>query len=362
MKKLSLIRSLLISAAIFTSSLSITSCDNTTDGPAGAYADNGVFVVNEGNFGTPNGSVSYYKKDSKEVVHGIFSKENDKRPLGDVVQSMATYGTRAFIVANNSNKIEVVNAATFKSEGVIEGLSAPRYFAALNNEKGYVTEWLPAKPDWSYGKGRVSVIDLKTFNVLKRIELGVQPEQLLISGGKVYVTNMGGNTVAVINTATDVIEKNISVTFGPNSLVLDNTNTLWVLSSGNKDWNLPESQYTAGALSKINTATGTVTSTLTLPKATALANQLVASKSKDALYYNYDGKVYKQNTAAATLSHTLLLNKSYYGLGVDPATGNIYTGDANNFSGDGTVFIYQPDGTQVSSFKTGIAPNGFVFN
>ncbi|WP_299822696.1 DUF5074 domain-containing protein [uncultured Pontibacter sp.] len=362
MKALHKFRSMLVAASLLVSVLAFSSCDDKNDGPSGVYAEDGVFVVNEGNFGRPTSSVTYYNKSSQQVQHNIFEKENQDRPLGDVAQSMTILGDRAFIVVNNSNKIEVVNANTFKSEAVVEGLDAPRYFVALNDNKGYVTEWFAPNPDWSYRTGRVSVIDLNTYTVLKTIEVGKQPEQLLIAGGKLYVTNLGGNTVTVINTATDAIEKEIDVTFGPNSLVLDKNNALWVLSTGFKDWQAAASTYTAGALTKVNVSTNTVTSTYPFPEVAANASKLLQNGAKDILYYIYDGKVYQQATSASTLSHTQLINRSFYGLGVDPETGYIYGGDHNGFAGDGTVQVYKPDGTKVHEFKAGIGPSGFVFN
>jgi YVTN family beta-propeller protein len=362
MKKNSLFRRLAAGALLATSFLTFTNCTDKLDAPNGEYSKDGVFVVNEGNFGTPTGSITYYNKVSQEVQNGIFSKQNNKRPLGDVAQSMTIHNSRGYLVVNNSNKIEIVDAYTFKAEGVVTGLSAPRYFAALNNDKGYVTEWLLPNQDYSYNKGRVSVINLKTLTVIKTIEVGVQPEQLLITGGKVYVANQGGNTVTVINPATDVVEKNITVVLGPNSLVLGNNNILWVLSSGNKDWNIPVSAHTTGALTQINSTNNSVVNTFNFPKASAMASQLQINRTKDVLYYNYDGKVYQQSASSNSLNHLMLVNRTFYGLGIDPKTGNIYGADAGDFASDGSVFVYKPDGSLVNSFKVGIAPNGFSFN
>lgn len=356
MKKNSLFRGCLLGAVLVLNSFAFTSCGDDNDGPAGAYAEDGVFVVNEGSFGTPSGSISYYNSNSKEVQNDIFSNENDSRPLGDVVQNMVIHNDRAYIVANNSNKIEVVNAVTFKSEGVIEGLQLPRYFTAQNSSKGYVTEWV------DFGSGQVSVLDLTTNTVTKTIAVGVMPEQLLLVNDKLFVANSGDNTITVINTATDAVEKNITVTSGPNSFALDKNNVLWVISTGNKDWTLPESEYTAGALTSINSSNGTVVNTFPFPKATALADKLTINGAKEMLYYNYDGKVYQQPITSGSLSHTMLIDHSFYGLGVDPETGYIYGGDAGNFSSNGTVYIYKPDGTPAGNFTAGIAPNGFTFN
>lgn len=360
MRKLNYFRSFFLAATLAITSLGFTSCDDDNDGPTGAYAEEGVFVVNEGNFQTPNGSVSYYNTNTEEVQNNIFGRSNDNRPLGDVVQNMVIHGDRAFIVVNNSNKIEVVNAGTFASVGVVEGLALPRYFVALNNDKGYVTEYV------NFGEGRVSVIDLNTYTVTKTIAVGKLPEQIALAGGKLYVANSGDNTVSVINTATDAVETSITVADAPNSLAIDRNNVLWVLSSGNKSYDpypeVDEANSTAAGLTKINTSNNTVTGTITFPEVAASAGKLVMNGNRDKLYFIYNGGVHQLGITASAINSSPLINRSFYGLGVDPETSYIYGGDDNGFDGDGTVYIYNPDGTQISTFKAGIAPNGFVFN
>ena len=309
MKKVSIFRSLILTVALTATTLGFTSCSNDNDGPSGAYAEDGVFVVNEGNYGTPNGSVSYYSKSSKQVQNGIFSKENEMRPLGDVVQSMSIHNDRAYIVANNSNKIEIVNAYTFKSEGVVEGLKLPRYFAALNNSKGYATEWV------NYGQGRVAVIDLTTKSVVKTIAVGVMPEQLLVANGKLYVANSGDNFVSVINTATDAVEKTITVADAPKELVLDKNNNLWILSGGKvaykPDWTVDYSKTTPGTLTSINASTHAVQASFTFPGNQSQPGNLSIGPNKDKLYFTYAGKTYVHSTNASSLSNTVLINRSF---------------------------------------------------
>jgi YVTN family beta-propeller protein len=360
MKQFNFFRSLLAAVFLISSTLTFSSCSDDNDGPGGAYAEDGVFVINEGNFNQSNGSISYYNNSTQQVQHNIFSKENNNQLLGDVIQDMKIYGERAYIVANNSNQIEVVNAATFKSVGVVEGLQFPRYFVALNDDKGYVTETV------AYGApGRVAVIDLNSFAVSKTIEVGVQPEQLLLQGSKLYIANSGGNTITVINTATDAVESTITVPDAPAELALDRDNNLWVLSLGQiiytPDWSaIDYSQTTAGALSKITQGSHEVQS-FPFSSNQSQPGNLAINGSRDRLYFNYEGNTYVQDIGASSLSSTVFLNRSFYGLGVDPDNGYIYGGDDNAFAGDGTVHIYQPDGAKVGEFKAGIGPNGFVF-
>ena len=48
----------------------------------------GVFIVNEGNYRSGNGSLSFYSYDSSKIFNDLFYSING-RPLGDVPNSMA---------------------------------------------------------------------------------------------------------------------------------------------------------------------------------------------------------------------------------------------------------------------------------
>src|SRR2546421_1774917 len=77
---------------------------------------NGVFITNEGSFGNGDGSVSFFRPASHEIINDVFMTVNH-RPLGDVVQSMILFNNKGYIVVNNSQKIEVVNKNNFSSTG-----------------------------------------------------------------------------------------------------------------------------------------------------------------------------------------------------------------------------------------------------
>ncbi|MHC2990452.1 hypothetical protein OB13_02200 [Pontibacter sp. HJ8] len=373
MKKNNLFRSALFSAAFACSALTYTSCDSDTDGPSGEYARNGVLISNEGAMTKSNASVSFYSHDTRKVENKVFSKVNASMVLGDVLQHISVHGDRAYLVMNNSGKVTVANANTLKAEGEINGLEAPRYFAALSEDKGYVTEWLSYDPaTFIYSEGRVAVVDLKTRTVTKTIPVGVQPEQLVISNGKLFVANSGGKTITVINTATDAVETSIPVNDGPNSLALDRNNVLWVSSSGqkayNSDWTTSEENSKPGTLAKINTSSNTVIGTLTFTSKAPSPGKLTANGNRDKLYYVFNNKVYEQDVNASALAAKPLIDRGayvpygFYGLGVEPSTGMIYAGKAPNFTSDGWVVRYHNlSGAAVDSFQVGIAPNGFVF-
>ncbi|MHA6246561.1 YncE family protein [Pontibacter sp. CAU 1760] len=367
MKNNTLFRSLLAAAFFLSGAFGFTSCDDDKEiapsvTPArGPYDQKGVFILNEGNFGTPNGSISFLSDSAnKAVENNISQKANNDRLLGDVVMDLDFVGDRAYIVANNSNKLEVVNAYTFKTEGIVD-LQQPRYFAVASPDKAYVSEWV------QYGQtGQVSVINLNTLQVVKTIAVGPQPEELLVVNGKLYVTISGADVVTVINVTTDAIEQQIQVTDGPAELETDQKNKLWVLAKGktvyNPDWTVNTTASTPGALVAINTANNMVLNTMTFGSNEVSPGNLAITADGGNLYYNFQDATYTQSASSTSLATTPLLARSFYGLGIDPDNGYLYGSDTNNFSGDGKVLIYQPDGTKVKEITVGIAPNGFVFN
>src|SRR5665648_62997 len=104
----------------------VVSCTKISNNPTGSFlTGSGVFILNEGNFRWGNGSLSFYSYDSSKIYNDLFHTING-RPLGDVPNSMKTIGDKAYIVVNNSGKIEVINSNTLESLTTINGLISPR--------------------------------------------------------------------------------------------------------------------------------------------------------------------------------------------------------------------------------------------
>ena len=55
-----------------------------------------VLIINEGNFGWGNGSLSLYKPSLKAVTNQIYRSANSNTPLGDVVQSAYQYNSKIY--------------------------------------------------------------------------------------------------------------------------------------------------------------------------------------------------------------------------------------------------------------------------
>jgi len=338
--------------------ITVSSCKKDEDNNASGKYSSGVFVTNEGQFGTGTGTVSFISRDSNTIENDIF-ETNNNRPLGNVVQSITVHDDKAYIVVNNANKIEIVNADDFKETGTINGLDFPRFLLPVGNNKAYVSQW-------GTTTGEVKVIDLSTNTVSKTIATGgIGAEAMLLSGGNVYVTNGGGftydSTVAVVNISSETVTNTISVGANPSSILKDANGNIWVLCAGK--W---KPDYSAleikGSLHKIDATNNNVLASFNFDSEFSQPADLTINEAGNKLYYTYDGKVYTQDVSTGSLQLTEFINRSFYALGFDPVTDYIYGGDAGSFSSNGKVLRYNSTtGAVVDSFEAGLGPNGFWF-
>ncbi len=327
----------------------LAACESNTPPPApkGDY-EKGVLVVNEGSFQNSNGSISFYDRSAKTITNEIFRTVNG-RSLGDVVQSVTVVGDKAFLVVNNSNKVEVVDANTFKSLAPQIDLQLPRY-AAVANGKLYVSTWI----NFSVAQGQVAVIDLATYKVLKNIAVGKLPEKLLLaSNGKLYVSNSGSNTISVINTATDLVEASIEVLPSPDAMVQDANNNIWVLCEG-VSWSTPP---VAGGLVRLNPNSPAVQARIAL--ANMYGGNLALNAAKNRVFLSNSTGVYAMDISATALPTNRLISRNFYGFGVDN-DGTIYGGVAS-FTSNSRVIRFNQQGVALDSVTAGVGTNGFVF-
>lgn len=320
---------------------------------AGNYED-GYFVTNEGNFGTGNGSISFVDEYGF-IDNDVFASVNSFA-LGDVVQSMSIINDHAYILVNNSSKIEVASIDSMISVATVN-VSQPRYMAKVSDEKAYVTDW---------GINGVQVIDLLTNTVSSTITCGIGPEGVKVANGFAYVCNVGGwgldNTVSVINTSTDVVETTLTVGDKPNSVVVDANGAVWVLTGGyteyDANWNVISE--TAGKLVKI--VDNAIEATYSFPVGNH-PEDLIINDAGTTLYYS-DGSwskaVYAFNVNDVELSKTPLISRSFYGLGFND--GYIYGTDAVDYVQSGWSHKYSSNGSIIDSVQVGIIPGGYCFN
>jgi YVTN family beta-propeller protein len=345
--------------------IAFTSCkkDNPTPQASATNASpttftNGVFIINQGPFSSGTGTISFYRRDSAKVTTDIFQNVNGY-PLGNIVQSMTLFNGNGYIVVNNAGKMEVVNANTFKTAASITGLNNPRYFLGINNNKGYLSQWNAS------GAGSIKVINLINNMISATIPTGAGAENMIKLGNSVYVACNGGfgsdSVVTVIDATADTVIKNINVGANPTYIQGDANGKIWVLCVG--QWN---GSYSAlaktGMLVKINPNNNTVELSLTFTSTSSQPSILVTNSSKNMLYYTYNGGVYSQDINSSVLNQTAIINRNFYGLGIDPTNNYFYAADAGNYTSNGKVIRYNASGVAVDSFPVGISPGNFWFN
>jgi YVTN family beta-propeller protein len=335
----------LIILSIFT--LSCTK--NSSDGNGTFFTGSGVFILNEGNFKWGNGSLSFYSYDSAKIYNELFLNING-RPLGDIPNSMVINGELAYIIVNNSGKIEVISRNTLESVGTITGLISPRNMAFAGNGKGYVT---------SMYSDSIAIVNLNDFSVSGYINLRRSSESILISGGKAFISEwVGGNEVMVINTANNKVVDSIKVGPEPESMVLDKNKILWVLCNGGWARN-----YYA-ELDGINTLTDLIEKKLVFPDKSASPTSLQIDGKGEILYYLEKG-VRKMNIADGKLPENIMIPESghfYYKLGVNPTNNDIFITDAVDYQKNGFVMLYRNNSSQVSVNIAGVIPGSMCFN
>jgi DNA-binding beta-propeller fold protein YncE len=327
----------------------IVSCKKNEDLKSGSFlTGDGVFLVNEGNFMGGNGTLSYYSYDSSKIYNDLFTKVNG-RPLGDVPNSMEMYGNMAYIIVNNSGKIEVIKKSTLQSVTSIPGLISPRNIGFVNSSKAYVT---------SMYSDSLIIINLNNFSVSGYVDIRRSSESIVISDDKAFIASwVGGNDVMVISTITDEVIDSVEVGLEPESMVLDRNNMLWVLCNGG--W----MRENFAELDGINTQTNSIEKHIIFPTKEASPSCLRIDGSGETLYYLENG-VRKMNITSLELPAAPFIPQSdnyFYKLGINPVTGDVFVTDAVDYQQNGHLLYYNSAGTLVADELTDIIPGSMCF-
>ena len=173
--------------------------DNETMNGDTTGAVSGVYIVNEGNFGKGNGSLSFYDPATGTITADVFKSANGK-PLGDTANDVVVHNGKVWVVVNNSQTIEVLDANTNKSVGQVafpDGGSPYSLTMDAAGTYGYVPLL------WGNALARVNLISM---SVDKVTEVGGNPTDCAIANGKVYVNNSGTEATYGNGTQVAVVE------------------------------------------------------------------------------------------------------------------------------------------------------------
>jgi YVTN family beta-propeller protein len=302
-----------------------------------------VYVINEGNYGTPNASISLFDIGTANTIPDYFNTVNGTQ-LGDVAQSMNKINNDFYIVVNHSGKI-VVCGSDFKVKRTISGLTSPRYILGVSNSKGYVTDL--------YANG-INIVDLNAGTITGSITLPGATEQMVMLYSKVYVTNTAKDKVYVINAANNAVIDSISVGSNAGRLVLDKNDKLWVLASG--------TSTVAGKLSLIDPVNDSVTWSQDF-NLNRKAGLLCINGTKDTLWFaDKDGLVRMPINSTSVPNAFITSTSNIYGLGIHPTRYEVYVADALDYVAKSKIYIYKcSTGVPFGNFTAGLLSNGFYF-
>jgi hypothetical protein len=335
----------------------LLSCESTGVRPSGRY-EHGAFIVNEGGFGSGNGTITF-RDPAGELEQNIF-RNTQGDFAGDVVQSLYFDDDEGYIVVNGDSKIETFDGATFKGGTTITNaaIDKPRYMVVLD-DKAYISVWGPYDESFALVDSYVLVWDLVNNEEITRIDTDEGTEELLFSGGVLLATNYNfgaSNTVALIDPTNNVLLDQLEVGSGPSAMVEDANGKVWVVCIGDYATN-------NGSLVKIDPLTKIIEETI--PLSANPSPDLAITRNRGSLLYMVGTSVFKIDITATEAPDAPIFVAddvvTPYTIAVHPGTGDIWIGDAVDYTAAGQVYIYSSGGEAVTSFAAGINPTQFVF-
>ena len=309
---------------------------------------NELLVLNEGLFQQNNSELSLIGIDEPAVQNNYFEKLTGK-PLGDTGNDMAVNGEKIYIVVYSSSKIEILDKKTLNHLGTVPVFKngkarGPRSIAFSGNEF-----WI------STYDGYVLSYDTVAFNSNKEIKVGRNPEGLCFANNKLFVANSGGldapnydQTVSIVDLKNDQVRE-IDVAINLSSII-SFEDLVYVNSRGNYQ-DISSKVYQIDAvLEEVVQSYDFGGTHLKLKGDTLVIGHYsyITSSSHISYHDAHDGKYILND--ALDIAHI----KTLFGVSV-LKNGQIICCDANNFSGSGTVTVFEREKVK-SKYEVGLLP------
>ena len=343
----------------------------------------GMYLVNEGNMGSNKCTLDFLDYTEGIYMRNIYPERNPTvvKELGDVGNDVQIYGNKLYIIVNCSNKVEVLDARTGARIQQIE-IPHCRYIC-FRREHAYVSSYVAGVLiDPNAPLGAVFKIDTASLQVVDKVTVGYQPEEMVVLGDYLYVANSGGyrvpyydNTVSVVEFEGFRQEQQIVVGLNLHRIKADKYGKLWVSSRGNYNdiyspyGSVPSNLFVLDKRVGYNEMI--VTDTINVP----CSNMAIHG---DSLYlYSHD---YDNITQQSTLTYGIIniktkkvVSKNFitdgtekeikmpYGISIHPETGDIYVTDAKNYVSTGTLSCYNKEGKRKWRVSTGDIPAHMVY-
>lgn len=323
--------------------------------PLGGVSIKGMYLLNEGNMGSNKCTLDFYDSTTGKYHRNIYAERNPSvvKELGDVGNDLQIYGDKLYAVINCSNFIEVMDVETAQHLGQINVTNC-RYIT-FNDGKAYVSSYAgPVGIDPNARPGKVVEVDTTSLAVTREVVVGYQPEEMVIKDGKLYVANSGGyrfpdydRTVSVIDLKTFQVIKTIDVAINLHRMKLDRYGRIYVSSRGD--------YYGTGSdVFIIDTQTDRVTGNLGIAASEmCLSGDSIymtsvewsyVTESNTITYALYDVKQNKIVSRNFITDGTETEITIPYGIAVNPETKEIFVTDAKSYVVPGYLYCFSPEG------------------
>jgi YVTN family beta-propeller protein len=310
-----------------------------------------LLICNEGNFGQNNATLSEYDPLSNSVIQSAYAASNANQSLGDVLESIAKFNKKYYLLINNSGTI-VVCDNNFVRQTTISGLISPRYIEFVSENEAYISNLQLNSTLPNY----IQVLDLITNTITKTVRLDGWSEQMEQSHGEVFITNQSKNYVYVIDTRTDMVMDSINIRSTSACIVKDENEKLWVSCNADATHNIQ------ARLVEINPVTHKIEDSLSLQTTQNSISRLCINGSGTSLYYLMND-VFKMSinaTNCPSIPVILQGTHNFYGLCIDPDDETIYVSDATDYNSFGKLLRYQQSNFGlIGNYTMGVTP-GFM--
>lgn len=332
----------------------------------------GFYFLNEGNMGMNRATLDYFDYSTGVYTRDLYSERNPTivKELGDVGNDLKIYGSKAYAVINCSNYIEVFDVKTMKH---IKGIEVPNCrYMAFNDGKAYISSYAgPVAIDPNAEIGFVAEIDTLTLEVTRKVTVGYQPEEMVVSNGKLYVANSGGyrvpdydRTVSVVDLKSFKELEKIDVGINLLRMQIDKRGDIYVSSRG-------DYYHTPSNLFVLDSKTNKVTHQLDIPvsEMAMIGDSLYfysvewsyITNSNTVTYGIIDTKTKKVINDKIITDGTDKQIMIPYGIAVNPETKEIFVTDAQNYVVTGYLYCFTPEGKLKWKTTAGNIPGHFAF-
>ncbi len=333
----------------------------------------GFFLVNEGNMGSNKCTIDHFDARTGGYWRNIYPERNPDvvKELGDVGNDIAIHDRRLYVVVNCSNLVEVMDVYTAEHIGSVT-IPNCRYIV-FEGDKAYVSSYAgPVQIDPEARPGKVVEIDTHSLTITREVVVGYQPEEMVISGGRLYVANSGGyrfpnydRTVSVVDLESFEVVNTIDVAINLHRMELDRYGRLYVSSRGD--------YYGTGSdIYVIDLATETVVGSLGLAASEmcldgdrlyTISTEWSYTEGRNeisyAVYDTAEQRIVSRNFITDGTDEQIVLP---YGLAVNPETKEIYVCDATNYVTPGYLYCFTPEGELKWRVRTGDIPAHIAFS